>query len=516
VSYKPSKAAPVIGRSTTLFAVAVLAGCSLLALGHPFIPWDSWWYHLPFSSRLWNIGGGGESFHLSPMITARWLGFPKAWEWIQGLFWAVTGTLYSIIVPQLLLCGAYFAYVSRAYRVPLSWIVFAFFASPMLFIHYQATYLDLPSGLCIALGFLLAMDLLERVPTDGPQFPRVRAAACIACLGLAGNIKFQSLLIVLVVVAIAATTYLFARGVAIATRVRLLATLAIATLIASASAIKNEFVHDNPLYPLAVTVRGIEVLRGPQRSDGDAKTPAYRLIGERMVHPPGPINFILSATELDWTLRGVPPWYSIDAGIGMSPTRRGTEGSRTGGWGGVFFIFNACLLALQILRLRREPDRTQRLMVVGAFVLLAVTSALPSSHELRYWLYVPLVLIPVNLRYLAMHRRRGNIVSSTLAIMMVYGVVCTVASPESGLFSSRNVTAAHLRTQVPPAVVKALQSTGRYCYPTDVSSLVPADAAPDTSPFRSRSAIDSALFRYSRAVTGLHGMVSGVASDCAD
>ena len=502
-----------MSRPSALIAIALLVACSVLAVARPFIPWDSWWYHLPISSLIWNIGGGAQTFHLTPLITGRWLGFPKAWEWIQGLAWVVAGSLYAIIVPQLLLCVAYFAYVSRGLRVPLSWVIFAFFASPLLFIHFQATYLDLPAGICVALGFLLVFDVLADVRTPDRRFPYLKAAACIVSLGLAGNIKYQSLCAALLVCGIGGLAYLFARGIPIRTRAMLLGVLLIATLVAGASAFKNAAVYGNPLYPLSIKSNGKPIFDGPEPPDGDAGYPTYRLTGDRVISLPGPINFILSATELDWTLRGIPAWYSLDSSAGMRFPQRGTAGSRTGGWGGIFFILNASLLVLQILQLRREPDRTWRLFVIGTLALLVADSALPRSHELRYWLYIPLVLIAINLRYLSLHCRSA-VVTVGLGGLMAYGIVHVVASPNSGLFLPRAVSVSQLRAQIPPNVVHELQTTGRYCYPIDVTSLVPYGAAVETSPFRARSAIDSELFRYSTAVTGMPGLISGVAADC--
>jgi hypothetical protein len=512
----PQKRGRSMPGPSALTAITLLVACSVLGLARPFIPWDSWWYHLPFSSRLWNIGGGAESFHLSPLITGRWLGFPKAWEWIQGLFWAVTGTLYSIIVPQLLLFAAYLAYVSRVHRIPLNWVIFGFFASPLLFIHFQATYLDLPAGICLALGFLLSFDLLEDVRTTGRRFPSLKVAGCILSLGLAGNIKYQSLLAALLICGIVGVVYVFAKGIPVRTRAKLLVVLLIATLVASASALKNGIVYGNPVYPLFITVHGNPISTGLEESEADSWDPTYRFIGDRMISLPRPINFLLSATELDWTMRGIPQWYSIDSGVGIRLPQRGTGGSRTGGWGGVFFILNALLLALQCLRLRQEPDRTQRLLVVSTLVLLVATSAFPRSHELRYWLYIPLVLIAINLRYLRMHSDRSAVVSGALGVLMAYGVVHTVMSPESGLFLARRVTVRQLRAQIPAPVVREIQTTGRYCFPMDVSSLLPQGADVDSSPFYERSKIDSELFRYSAAVTGLPGLTSGVAADCRD
>ncbi len=90
-----------------------------------------------------------------------WLGFPKLWEWIEGLFWWASGSLNSVIVPQLLLCLFYFYYVSRDFRVPKAYVVLAFFSSPMLFVHFESTLLDLPAGIANALAFFMLSTLID-------------------------------------------------------------------------------------------------------------------------------------------------------------------------------------------------------------------------------------------------------------------------------------------------------------------------------------------------------------------
>jgi hypothetical protein len=141
-----------------LIAWALLAVCTLAALTRPLIAYDNWWYHLPFSSYLFNIGHGAASFHLDPLLSARWLGFPKAWEWVQGLAWFVSGSLYAVIVPQLILAAAYFYCVCRTQRIPAAWLILGFFASPMLLIHFEGVYTDLPAAFCIAIGCFSRSD----------------------------------------------------------------------------------------------------------------------------------------------------------------------------------------------------------------------------------------------------------------------------------------------------------------------------------------------------------------------
>jgi hypothetical protein len=483
-------------RWITICAFATLLVCSLLALYRPLIEYDSWWYHLPFSSRIWGIGGGAETFHLSGVLSDRWVGFPKAWEWIQGLAWWATGSLRAIVIPQLLLCAAYFSYTST-HRVPLSWMILAFFASPMLFIHFQATYLDLPAAICVALGFLLVVDLIADGRISGQPFPWLRAIAAITCLGLAGNIKYQALIGALCVSGVLLFVCVLATGIPLKRRAALVVVVLIADLIASAPALWNQFAHHDPFYPLELQVHGKTIFAGPEDPEVDARYPTYaRYPSWKLGSAPGPqislpspVNFFLSATELDWTLRGVAPWYNVDSNTSELP-RQGGPG-RTGGWGGVFVFVTGCLLVLQLFRLRSEDDSRQRLLVIATLAVIAATSCLPRAHELRYWLYVPLILIPVNLRYLS-RRYQSAIVAGVLFVLMAYGVALTVLSPNSELLTAHPSSAAALRAAMPPKVARALRETGRYCTADD----------------------DELPFRFSSAVTGVAGLVSSIATDC--
>jgi hypothetical protein len=476
-----------------LIAWALLAVCTLAALTRPLIAYDNWWYHLPFSSYLFNIGHGAASFHLDPLLSARWLGFPKAWEWVQGLAWFVSGSLYAVIVPQLILAAAYFYCVCRTQRIPPAWLILGFFASPMLLLHFEGVYTDLPAAFCIAIGCFLALGLLTHpkpAENAAAPFPWWQAACAIGAFGLAGNIKYQALLGVWCVCGIVGVLCLRVPGLPRRFRACVLVVLAAAALLAASSAASNFMRYGNPFYPLAVKVLGKSVFAGPESPDfRDAGYPTYLLRGSHPVSLPEPVNFLLSASELDWTMRGVAPWYNLDAVTGTTP-RRGAP-SRMGGWGAAFVLVNALLLALQAWRLRRETDQQQRLLVMCAVLLVLATACLPRAHELRYWLYLPLFVLPVNLRYL--HRSPYRpIVPGALVALMAYGVAQAVLSPESDLLTARRLSMAALRADMPQQVTQSLRATGRYCDPAD-----------------------DWLFRFSEAVTGVPGVLSRVAQDCA-
>jgi hypothetical protein len=261
-----------------LIAWALLAVCTLAALTRPLIAYDNWWYHLPFSSYLFNIGHGAASFHLDPPLSARWLGFPKAWEWVQGLAWFVSGSLYAVIVPQLILAAAYFYCVCRTQRIPPAWLILGFFASPMLLLHFEGVYTDLPAAFCIAIGCFLALGLLTHpkpAENAAAPFPWWQAACAIGAFGLAGNIKYQALLGVWCVCGIVGVLCLRVPGLPRRFRACVQVVLLTAALLAASSAAANFVRYDNPFYPLEIKLLGKTVFAGPESGDRDAGYPTY-------------------------------------------------------------------------------------------------------------------------------------------------------------------------------------------------------------------------------------------------
>jgi hypothetical protein len=265
--------------------------------------------------------------------------------------------------------------------------------------------------------------------------------------------------------------------------------LALANFAASAWLIRNELQFANPFYPLRIVIAGKTEFRGPEDPYIHANPPDYLLYGSTSMKFPEPVNFMLSATELDWTMRGVAPWYDIGSVTGNSPRRGGP--SRTGGWGGLFVLINAGLLGTQLFRLRRRPtDALQHLLARDTALLTAVVACLPQAHELRYWLFLPLVLIPVNLRFLCLWDRQARFAPLLVAVTL-YGMATAVLSPKSGLLEPRLQSQHQRQLDIPPEVRRALASTGWYC-----------------------SANDDLVFRFSSAATGVTGTVSRNVDDC--
>ena len=263
----------------------------------PIISYNFWWYHLPFASCLWNIGGGCDSFRMDARLLGRFQGFPKLWELVQGGVWSATGVLGSIVLPQLLLCAAYFWTCVRELRVPAGQLAIVFLSCPMIVLHFCSTNNDLPGAFAIAIGFFLFTGLLATAASE-PSWPvGSKVAGAVTALMVAGNIKYQSQLGCLATTAALGVVWLSARGIATGRRVLLLLILVIATVAASSWAIANYLRFDNPFYPFQVSVAGRTVFRGPENRSIDAEPPAYLIYGSGKVWFPEPVNFVLSLTS---------------------------------------------------------------------------------------------------------------------------------------------------------------------------------------------------------------------------
>jgi hypothetical protein len=417
---------------------------------------------------------------VEPVTAARFEGFPLLWNAAQGFAWWATGALRAVMLPHLLLLLAFLLWSWRALGVPVPFAILGLLACPMIVVHLQASYLDLPVALGLGFAFLAGVAL----PLAPPGRRALLVLAWLAGLLIAGNSKHQGL-----IGAAAVALAVLAAAMADPRAARRWAPLFLLGLaLAGLTALRNLVLLGNPLYPVEVALAGHVLFAGPESAEFGADRPAYRLGGWYPLGGLGPLAFWLSATELDWTLRGAPPWYSLDAMGGLQSLI--PPGARTGGWGSGFVLANLALLAAQFARWRAR-DPLQRRLALGALALLVVATFLPRGHELRYWLFIPVVLAMVNLRFLAGLAPRPALLPVLLLAAALHGLALAVLSPQGTFFHERPVTQAELAARVPPAVRAAFAEGRPFC-----------------------DAEDRRLFRFSTAATGLAGRLSQNPADC--
>lgn len=361
--------------------VASILICILTAYAVTFtvFSYDSWAYHLPFASLLLNIGGGKEAFHLCMPMQIRYDGFPKLFELLQGALWKLTGSLRSIVLPQILALAAFIFVLQRRLSISPVLSLVAFCMSPLLLIHAVATNNDLFPAILIACGLVIVVDILaedrEIAPATWLQLAFFFAVASMT--------KYQATLVVSAVIAIFSITLLVQRRFDF----KCVLWVVFIYLAIYAQEIHNFLVYRDPFYPISIQFGGKTLFFGPEVEYSNK--PQY---GPHV----GIYYFLTSITEFDWIKRGVVAFYSFEMGTGDIPRNFGP--ARTGGFGQAYVMASSSLIIAQFL-FWRKLDRKQRVMACTSVAVLLVTALMPQSHELRYWLYLPLFLNVAMLRF---------------------------------------------------------------------------------------------------------------------
>ncbi|HXE89001.1 MAG TPA: hypothetical protein VN524_19610, partial [Hyphomicrobiaceae bacterium] len=132
--------ASFLERGFRYLAWAALALVVVSSLARPFIPFDSWYYHLPFSAHLWNIGNARETLLFSPGIQELYAGFPLVAELLQGGLWWLSGTISAATLLNSLGLALFIFVAARATKADLPVLTFGILSVPLVVIHSVSTY----------------------------------------------------------------------------------------------------------------------------------------------------------------------------------------------------------------------------------------------------------------------------------------------------------------------------------------------------------------------------------------
>jgi hypothetical protein len=382
------------GAALSLCAMAMLALRAALRLE---TRWDTFAYHLPFAALR---GGLHIPYELTPYLMECFHGFPPLPEFLQGVLWRLTGSMNATGVVNYLAFALFLFFAWRRLHARL-WAVAALsLTAPMVLIHAASSYVDLFGNSLLAIGVsaFLAMSLFDRW-LDAPLLNWGLA-------GLAGAAwsKFTTMPAVLLVFLCFLGVYAWrARDRSFR---RLLFRVLLLFCVALLPYVKNIALYGNPTWP-----GGIPALKGriPTLTDTGAM---------RDSQSPPPLKnlsqsglFFHSLFEIDHpTSYPDRERWIIDQGNAWMAYRSG------GFW--AVGVVTAALAAILLGFLSRPRNG---FLVAGSIaVLWCFTSVLPQSHELRYFLFLPLtvaatvgMLIP---------RVRAGYPATVLAILCV--VLC--------------------------------------------------------------------------------------------
>jgi len=381
--------------------VGAVAGCATLgtlavrAMLRIEVRWDTFWYHIPFAAKR---AGLGVPYEMPPLIQDRYNGFPPLPELLQGLLWRITGSLNAAGTINILALALFLYYCHRKLKAPFSVVAMLSLTAPLVLIHAASSYVDLFANAFAAMGVtcLFAMMLFDRW-----------ADRSLLCWGLAGlTVAAWSKNVLLPVVAAGllcfAAIYALRFGEPRSRRLLLLVFGAI--LCSSAPYLKNLIVYRNPIWPV----------RMPVWSDRFPYT--YDSVPAHTAETPPPLAklsqpalFLHSVLEIGhpteyanrerWTIDQGNAWIAF----------------RSGGFWNVAVVSG--VLAAVLLAFLWHPRKGW--MLAGALAAMWLfVSVLPESHELRYYLFLPLTMAAAIGMLLPQIRRQHSLV--TLALLALF------------------------------------------------------------------------------------------------
>jgi hypothetical protein len=332
--------------------------------------WDTFLYHLPFAALR---GGLGVPYEMNDKLALAFQGFPPLAHWVQGLLWRVTGSVNATGVVNYLAFLSFLALCQRRLGAPFYVVAAIALTAPLVLIHASVSYVDLFGNSWLALGVVCLFYAYYFDKTGNRQ---------VLITGLLGLVaaawtKFQLVPLVVLFLLVYMLVY---RPVKFRIDFRQRATLfwILGTgLIAAAPYLQNWMEFGNPFWPVQVPwFEGIFPYSPLYLTEGSAEFPP-NLEGSSQFS-----IFVHSLFEI-----GHPHAYPnrhrwiIDQGNAWLAFR-------SGGFWNVSVV--TYLLMAAALSLLLKPKKGIVVVATGVLMLLFV-SVLPQSHELRYYMFLPLV-----------------------------------------------------------------------------------------------------------------------------
>jgi len=343
----------------------------LKAVGKICDAFDCLVYHLPFALMHYDL----TTFTpLSTMVDI-YGSFPPLAHYVQGLLISVTDYIPSANLIGILAFGIVLISMSRLFeKFNILVFVSLTLSVPLIVIHLSSGYNDLFTASWVFLNFVsLIAYLSDRKKNQNPS-PALTAFILSLTAGMLS--KYQAWPFLTINCIILGLFLLFDGRWQKKQRFVFILVMMGAYIFWPG---RNLIKYDNPTHPLRPPLIGhIFGINGASTTNILFQQPKY-LQGESTAR-----KFIESALELNrWqTATSLP--YSIDQGVSD-----GIESPhfRMGGWS----IFTVALLLLGVVQASLK-DRSSRIAAGLLTVYVSLLLMIPQSHELRYWLFVPMIM----------------------------------------------------------------------------------------------------------------------------
>ena len=340
--------------------------------------WDYMAYHLPDVLRRVKL----TTFDERP---SKWIvnqTFPPLPHYVQGLLVRLAGRMSFANSHNALALLLLTVAMHRMFRPVFSpvWFLTGCFSVPLIVTHFTSGYIDLFTGSFITLAFISLVYFEKRLDNGDPPAEALRAALPWMAIGFCGGMlsKYHAWPI-LTFLYLFLMVWLFRvfRAGALSGRELSLTAFALAAFIAIWP-VRNHIVFGNPVYPYRPPLFASSFQSYFQNGEGRPEDiPKYlrnSTTWVRFLHSSLELNRLVGALPFKWTVAQLhePAWKNPH--------------NRMGGW--FYCTVLAFCAVLPYLALRRYvPRRT----MLALLLLVPITAILPQSHELRYWLFLPLV-----------------------------------------------------------------------------------------------------------------------------
>ena len=343
---------------------------------------DAFMYHIPFAARMWGIISP-EQYTFEYFTEHRYLGFPLAAHWFQGLFWSIFRK------PEATNLTAYFslilliAYLKTYLKLPFYLATLPLLAIPMVHMHATRSYVDLFGNVLVAI-LILTLYLLY---SNKKQLDRV--ALTIIFMSATGAANSKHLLAPVVAFILIFVVYQLFKVyfIEIENQKQKRTNLAKIILIGSfacivifATQVKNTLLYQNPFYPVEVSVMG-HVLNHTEPQSNYMNPELRKLLP--------PVRWLKSALEIDALDKRRPTTWTL--AMDFVPLDDAKYG--VGGYFGGYFVFNVILF---VYLCWKHNTQETKVAIALVSIMTLMTWALPQSYELRFYMYWMIVFVSLN------------------------------------------------------------------------------------------------------------------------
>ncbi len=361
--------------------------------------WDTFMYHLPFAALR---GGLGIDYDFNELMRHRYEGFPFLPHLVQGLLWRLSGTANATGVVNFLAFGIFLAYTHFMLRARFWIVALVSLTAPLVVIHAACSYIDLFGNCFLAIATSSCL-YLYLFPQQRSQ--RIFVGGLIG-LVLAAWSKYQLVPVVALFTLLFGALALAGRDSAReGSRRRMLLLVASAAVLVALPYAKNLVVYGNPFWPIRVPLFG-DLFPYMEVGDNNLSQQPLPLRGRSQF-----ILFLHSILEIDHpTSYPDRPRWIIDQGNAF-------EAFRSGGfwWAGTLFSMVSLTIMLVVRAGRRGVAAA-----IGVLGVLLFVSVLPQSHELRYYLFLPLTWAgAIGFLYADLQPRWPGIAAAFVVIVLV-------------------------------------------------------------------------------------------------